>query len=48
MAAGARVDYMLLVGTGGACSTVIFCFFNEDACVTHCSGVGVSYLCGAL
>ena len=31
LAAGARLDYMLLVGTGGACSTVIFCFFNEDA-----------------
>ena len=48
LAAGARLDYILLVGTGGACFPGVFCFFNEDTCVTHCSGVGVLHFCGAL
>ena len=39
---------MLLIGTGGACFPVVFSFGNEDACVTHCNGVGVLHFCGAL
>ena len=47
MTAGASLDYTLLDGTGGACYTLVVCFFNEVVCVVHCSSVGVLRFCSA-